>query len=67
MQSRRGRPKSYGVGKREHKLSLTDEAWESLKTIAKQAGYKTPSELNEAIGRGEVSLIHPKRPADKLE
>lgn len=54
-----GRPSSeeiYGEPKQNRTVTVTDSGWEGVKGFVKEAGYKSPSEFLELLGRGLVSL-----------
>lgn len=54
-----GRPSSeeiYGEPKQNRTVTVTDSGWEGVKNYVKEAGYKSPSEFLELLGRGEISV-----------
>jgi hypothetical protein len=51
-----GRPKTYGVEKKNRYLSVTEEGWGKAKEAAKVAGCSGISDLIEKLGRGQLKL-----------
>jgi hypothetical protein len=54
-----GRPSSeeiYGEPKQNRTVTVTDSGWEGVKEFVKAAGYKSPSEFLEHLGRGAISV-----------
>jgi hypothetical protein len=55
-----GRPSSeeiYGESKQNRTVTVTDSGWEGVKEFVKAAGYKSPSEFLELLGRGAISVF----------
>lgn len=63
--NRKGRITPY-KGKKTHEVSVSPEGWEGATAVIKAAGFTSVSQFLEELGRGNVSLLHPRR-ADKLE
>jgi hypothetical protein len=58
-----GRPSSeeiYGEPKQNRTVTVTNSGWEGIKEFVKAAGYKSPSEFLELLGRGVISV--PEKP-----
>lgn len=51
-----GRPKAYGVEKKQRYLSVTEEGWNGVKEIVAEAECKSVSELLEKLGRRELKI-----------
>lgn len=54
-----GRPSSeeiYGEPKQNRTITVTESGWEGVKSYLKEAGYKSPSEFLELLGRGVISV-----------
>ena len=51
-----GRPREFDTPKKARGVTLTDEAWDNIKVLAKERGYRSTSEFLEMLGRGEVKL-----------
>lgn len=56
-----GRTLVYNQPKKKHGITITDEGWQGLETLAQQANTSI-SELLEQIGRGYLSVV----PSDQL-
>lgn len=56
MPRQRGIPADRDEIKSQHSVTLGPTAWDGLKALADKHGYKSRSELLEAIGRGEIEL-----------
>jgi hypothetical protein len=56
MPRQRGIPADRDELKEQRSITLGPTAWAGLQTLADELGYKSRSELLEAIGRGEVEL-----------
>jgi hypothetical protein len=55
-----GRPSSeeiYGEPKRNRTVTVTESGWDGVKEFVKAAGYKSPSEFLELLGRGAISVL----------
>ncbi|BAU15934.1 CopG domain protein DNA-binding domain protein (plasmid) [Leptolyngbya sp. NIES-3755] len=52
----KGVPADRDEIKERHNVMVSPSAWEGLDTIAKELGYKSRSDLIEAVGRREVKL-----------
>lgn len=55
----KGRPSSeelYGEPTGNRTVTVTASGWEGVKKYVKAAGYKSPSEFLELLGRGLVTL-----------
>jgi hypothetical protein len=52
-----GRPKTYGVEKKQRYLSVTEEGWDGVKDVAKTVECRSVSDLLEKLGRGELKII----------
>ena len=61
-----GRTPDYDEPKKKRELTVTDTGWDSAKQVIKAAGFTSVSQFLEELGRGNVSLLHPRR-EDKLE
>jgi hypothetical protein len=62
----KGRPSSealYGEPTGNRTVTVTESGWEGVKKYVKVAGYKSPSEFLELLGRGYI-LIPPKPESD---
>jgi hypothetical protein len=58
-----GRPSSeaiYGEPTGNRTITVTASGWEGVKKYVKEAGYRSPSEFLELLGRGMVSV--PEKP-----
>ena len=58
-----GRPSSeaiYGEPTGNRTVTVTASGWEGVKRFVKEAGYRSPSEFLELLGRGMVSV--PEKP-----
>jgi hypothetical protein len=64
MPRQRGIPADWDEIKERHNVMVGPTAWDNLKAIALELGYKSRSDLIEAIGRREVTCIKPGREAD---
>jgi hypothetical protein len=54
-----GRPSSeaiYGEAKQNRTVTVTDSGWDGVKEFVKTAGYKSPSEFLELLGRGVIAV-----------
>jgi hypothetical protein len=56
MPRERGKPADRDQLKVRRGLMITPKAWSGLAAIAKKLGYKSKSDLIEAIGREEIEL-----------
>jgi hypothetical protein len=59
----KGRPSSedlYGEATGNRTVTVTESGWEGVKRFVKEAGYRSPSEFLEFLGRGIVSV--PEKP-----
>lgn len=56
MPRQRGVPADRDEMKVRRGLMVTPKAWEGLARLAKKLGYKSKSDLMEAIGREEIKL-----------
>lgn len=52
----KGVPADRDEIKERHNVMVSPSAWEGLDVIAKELGYKSRSDLIEAVGRREVKL-----------
>lgn len=52
----KGVPADRDEIKDRHNVMVSPSAWDGLDTIAKELGYKSRSDLIEAVGRREVKL-----------
>jgi hypothetical protein len=52
----KGVPADRDEIKERHNVMVSPSAWEGLDAIAKELGYKSRSDLIEAVGRREVKL-----------
>jgi hypothetical protein len=55
----KGRPSSeeiYGEPTGNRTVTVTSSGWEGVKQYVKEAGYKSPSEFLELLGRGIISV-----------
>lgn len=59
MPRQRGIPADRDELKVRRGIMVTPKAWEGLAELANQLGYKSKSDLIEAIGRKEIKLIPP--------
>ena len=51
-----GRKSDFGQRKKTRGVSLTDEGWENMKSLANQYGCSSVSDFLEKIARGIVEL-----------
>lgn len=51
-----GRPTLFGKKKKPKNITVTEEAWDGVSSLAQKSGCKSVSELIEKLGRGEVQL-----------
>lgn len=51
-----GRPKAFGAKKLKRNLTVTEEGWEGLQPIIKEAGCSSVSEFLEKLGRGQLKV-----------
>jgi len=56
MPRQRGVPADRDEMKLRRGLMMTPKAWDGLARLAKKLGYKSKSDLMEAIGREEIKL-----------
>ncbi len=59
----KGQPIDRDELKERHALMLTPSAWENLGKLTEKLGYKSKSDLIEAIAREEIEII-PKQNGD---
>ena len=62
----KGVPADRDEIKDRHNVMVSPSAWVGLDTIAKELGYKSRSDLIEAVGRREVKLLL-NSPQDKTD
>lgn len=55
----KGVPADRDEIKERHNVMVSPSAWEGLDAIAKELGYKSRSDLIEAVGRREVQMSKP--------
>ena len=55
----KGVPADRDEIKERHNVMVSPSGWEGLNAIAKELGYKSRSDLIEAVGRREVRLEKP--------
>ena len=58
----KGVPADRDEIKERHNVMVSPSAWDGLDTIAKALGYKSRSDLIEAVGREEVELSKKTKP-----
>jgi hypothetical protein len=58
----KGVPADRDEIKDRHNVMVSPSAWEGLDAIAKELGYKSRSDLIEAVGRKEVDLSKKTQP-----
>lgn len=63
----RGVPTDWDEIKERHNIMVGPTAWANLDAIARELGYKSRSDLIEAIGRREVKLHRADRPAEEQQ
>ena len=54
-----GRPSSeaiYGEPTKNRTVTVTESGWEGFRGLVKSAGYRSPSEFLELLGRGVISI-----------
>ena len=52
-----GRPRIYGTPKKQRYLSVTEEGWEGVQQLAREAGCNSVSDLLEKLGRGQINEL----------
>jgi len=52
-----GRPAAYGETKKRHELTVTQEGWDGMKEVVKEAGCSSVSDLVEKLGRGQLRVV----------
>ena len=55
----KGRKSDYGKPKSKRGVTLTDEGWNGIKTLANQHGCNSVSDFLEKVGRGLVKVKAP--------
>ena len=53
----RGRTPDYSENKKQRYLSVTQEGWDGIRTVATAADCASISDLIEKLGRGELKLL----------
>lgn len=64
MPRQKGVPSDWDEIKERHNIMVGPTAWAGLQAIAQELGYKSRSDLIEAIGRREVTVCLPDSPAN---
>ena len=64
MPRQKGVPADWDEIKERHNIMLGPTAWSGLEAIAKELGFKSRSDLIEAIGRRVVKAVLPDSPTD---
>ena len=57
MPRQKGVPADWDEIKERHNIMVGPSAWDGLKAIAQELGYKSRSDLIEAIGRREAKVV----------
>jgi hypothetical protein len=52
----KGRKSNYGTRKSKRGVSLTDEGWDGIKSLATEYGCNSVSDFLEKVGRGLVEI-----------
>jgi len=66
MPRQKGVPADWDEMKERHNIMLGPTAWAGLEAIALELGYKSRSDLVEAIGRKVVGVCPPDSPVDTI-
>ena len=52
-----GRPATYGEVKKRRELTVTQEGWEGMQEVVKEAGCSSVSDLIEKLGRRQWRVV----------
>ena len=52
-----GRPATYGEVKKRRELTVTQEGWDGMQEVVKEAGCSSVSELIEKLGRRQLRVV----------